>query len=87
MNQGDVQSKIDALLDQLAAETDPNKKKQIEQRIRSLSAATKDIWLRRAGDTMKIEEQRAAPGAPRECAHGWPGKKPGERGWCGRCEL
>lgn len=86
MSQVDVQSKIDALLDQLAAEPDPNKKKQIEQRIRSLSAATKEIWVRRAGDTMSIEEQRS-PGAVQECDHGWPGKKPGERGWCGRCRL
>lgn len=86
MSQGDVQTKIDALLDQLAAEPDPNKKKQIEQRIRSLSATTKDIWRRRAGDTTAIPEQRS-PGAVAECDHGWPGKKPGERGWCGRCRL
>jgi predicted nucleotidyltransferase len=86
MNQGDVQSKIDSLLDQLALEQDPAKKQQIEQRIRSLSAGIKDIWRRRAGETTAIHEQRS-PGAVQECSHEWPGKKPGERGWCGRCRL
>lgn len=83
----DIQRNIDNLLDQLAVEDDPLKKKQIEQRIRSLSASVVVRWRqRRAGDVRDIAEQRSV-GAVAECEHGWPGKKPGQTGWCGRCGL
>lgn len=87
MSEADRQQKVDALLDQLSTEKDPKKKKQIEQRLRSLQASVNGRWqLRRAGEEAEAIENRS-PGAISSCEHGWPGKKEGERGWCGRCGL
>lgn len=65
----DVAEQTDQLLDQLSKEQDPQKKQQIEQRLRSLRASANPV------------------GGLKECDHGWPGKKDGEKGWCGRCGL
>jgi len=81
MSDADRSQKVDALLDQLSQEKDPARKKQIEQRLRSLQAS-----VRRAGDVNDIAEHRS-PGAIKDCGHHWSGKKEGQRGWCGRCGL
>jgi hypothetical protein len=81
----DRQQKVDALLDQYNSEQDPARKKQIEEQIMSLQASFLGRWLLRRA--IAREPKQTSPGARNECSHGWPGKKPGERGWCGRCGL